>query len=257
VSTPSPPHDGRAFDALRSDPAGTGIFLDFDGTLSDIVDRPELARPRPGVAELVDRLARLYATVGIVTGRLGSQIRELLGPSRAEVFGMYGLESKGLVPPPPPWVQEEVERLGQSVPGAWVEHKGATLAVHYRLADDPAEAAARIAAGLLQLAADAGMALFPGKMVVELAPVETPGKGEVIRRMARDRELRGALYAGDDRADLEAFAALDELRGAGLTTLKVAARTSETPPELVAAADIVVDGPQGVVAVLEALASPA
>jgi len=93
--------------------------------------------------------------------------------------------------------------------------------------------------------------------VVELAPVETPGKGEVIRRMARDRELRGALYAGDDRADLEAFAALDELRGAGLTTLKVAARTSETPPELVAAADIVVDGPQGVVAVLEALASPA
>jgi trehalose 6-phosphate phosphatase len=255
VATVSSPLHARAFDSLRSDPAGTGIFLDFDGTLSDIVDRPELARPRPGVTELIDLLARLYATVGIVTGRLGSQIHELLGPSRAEVFGMYGLESKGLMPPPPASVQEEVERLAESVPGAWVEHKGATLAIHYRLAQDPAEAAALVAAGLLRIAADAGMALFPGKMVVELAPVETPGKGEVIRRVARDRDLRGCLYAGDDRADLEAFAALDELRASGVTTVKVAARTPESPPELLAGADLVVDGPGGVVTVLEALSS--
>jgi trehalose-6-phosphatase len=86
--------------------------------------------------------------------------------------------------------------------------------------------------------------------VVELAPADTPGKGTVILREARARGLAGCLFAGDDQADLAGFHALDQLRADGLAVVKVAVRSEETPADLVEAADVVVERPDGLLELL-------
>jgi len=108
--------------------------------------------------------------------------------------------------------------------------------------------------GLARVAADHGLEVVEGKMVVELMPADRPRKGGAVLRLAEELALRGVLFAGDDVADLEAFEALDRLRERHVLTIRVAVRGPETPADLVDAADVVVDGPSGLVRLLEDLA---
>lgn len=194
--------------------------------------------------------------MGVVSGRPGDAVRGLLPVTGIEVFGLYGLEDRG-VPVHGPGVEAvraEVERIAARSPGAWVEDKGRSLAVHYRQADDPHTASSLLAPPLEALARDRGLVLLRGKMVLELAPHEVPGKGSVIEGQCRARTLEACLYAGDDAADLEAFAAMDRLREERVVAVKVAVSSPETPAELVSRADLVVDGPEGLLMLLRALA---
>ena len=81
-------------------------------------------------------------------------------------------------------------------------------------------------------------------MVLELVPRDRPMKGGAVERLAGEHGLEAVLFAGDDVADLDAFAALDRLAISGLVAVKVAVRGAETPRELVAGADLSVDGPR-------------
>lgn len=190
----------------------------------------------------------------VVSGRPAEDVRRLLGIPGVEVVGLYGLGGRASRPALPPGVREEVARVAGAVPGTWVEDKGPSLAVHYRGVPDPAAAERALREGLGRLAAARGLLLLPGKMVLELAPRDTPGKGAVVEEAATARGLTACLYAGDDRADLDAFAALDRLRARGLLTVKVAVRSQETPEGLLEAADLVVEGPEGLAGLLEELA---
>jgi trehalose 6-phosphate phosphatase len=104
------------------------------------------------------------------------------------------------------------------------------------------------------IAATYDLEVIPGKRILELAPAGRPRKGGAVERIARDRDLEAVLFAGDDVGDLDAFAALDRLRASGLWTCAVAARGPDTPPEVAAAADLVVDGPMGMAAFLAQIA---
>lgn len=206
---------------------------------------------------LLEALAGRCALVAVVSGRPGDEVRRLLPAQGIEVFGLYGLEGRGgpVHGPGVQAVREEVERIAALVPGVWVEDKGASLAVHYRQAESRDAAPGLLVAPLHELAAARGLAVLPGRMVLELAPLDVPGKGSVITGQVRARGLRAALHAGDDAADLEAFAALDRLREDGILAVKVAVSSNETPPELLAGADVVVDGPAGLLPLLRALAA--
>jgi trehalose 6-phosphate phosphatase len=166
----------------RSGPRG--IFLDFDGTLSEIVPRPEQARPLPKARPLLAELAERYELVAVISGRPKEQVETLVGVDRVEVFGQYGIE-RGLPASLQVNVRDEVERATAEIEGAWVEDKGASLAVHYRAAPDAAGAEARLRLTLQAIADRHGLILLPGKKVVELAPADTPGKGTVLLREAR------------------------------------------------------------------------
>ena len=89
-------------------------------------------------------------------------------------------------------------------------------------------------------------------MVLELVPAGRPMKGAAVERLARG-ELEAVLYAGDDHADLDAFAALDRLARDGIIVVRVAVHGDETPEALVEAADLVVQGPSGLVETLRTL----
>jgi trehalose 6-phosphate phosphatase len=126
-----------------------------------------------------------------------------------------------------------------------VENKGLTVAFHWRTATANAAWAQSFAE---EIARETNLELHPGKMSVELRPPLLADKGTVVAELCRG--LRAACFVGDDRGDLAAFAALDRLAEEGMVTCKVAAASAEIPPELQAAADLVVHGPEGVVSLL-------
>jgi trehalose 6-phosphate phosphatase len=249
----------KGLPAIRRARRSAGIFLDFDGTLSEIVALPELAVPAAGVADLLAALAASYASVAVITGRQSADVRARLVVPGVDVLGLYGLEAAET---PPPSTSDrmallaEVRRCLDTAPGARLEDKGHSIAVHVRGLADPGAATARLEAALGPIAERHGMRILPGKMVLELAPAATPGKGALVRGAVRSHHLTAALYAGDDRADLEAFAALDHLAVEGVVTVKVGVGSAETPQELLAAADLVVDGPAGLLALLAELVAP-
>lgn len=249
--TTSPSPDLAAF---RDRAGDAGVLLDFDGTLAEIVERPELAAAVDGVGDALVALVGRYRLVGILTGRRAAEIVDRLGEvSGLRVFGLYGLE--GSVPMDlPASTLDGAHRAASLVAGAWVEDKGGSLAVHYRQAVDADLARSTLLEALRLVAATAALEIIEGKMVIELVPPGRPLKGGAIERLTGEHGLRALLYAGDDLADLDAFAALDRVRELGAVTIKVAVRGTETPPELIAGADLVADRPGGLVELLRTLA---
>jgi trehalose 6-phosphate phosphatase len=217
------------------------------------VARPELARPVDGARDALAGLVERYRTVAIVTGRRSDEVAALVGLPHVAYVGLYGLEdgASELVTA----VVPSAEAAAAEVPEAWVEDKGVSVAVHYRQAPDPVSARAALVVALQPVATGAGLELIQGKMVVELVPPDRPLKGGAIERLAGEHALEALLYAGDDHADLDAFAALDRLSASEEVdvTVRVAVRGPETPPAMVEAADVVAEGPGGLVDLLRTL----
>ena len=229
-----------------------GVFLDFDGSLSAIVARPEDARPVEGAREALASLVGRFRVVAVISGRRSEEVAELLNVPGLRYFGLYGMEEAA--PELMAVVAPRIQAAAEAVPEAWVEDKGASIAVHYRQARDPPRARAELVAALAEVASSAGLEVVEGKMVVELVPAGRPRKGGAVERLAGENQLSAALFAGDDVADLDAFRALDGLADKGLLAIKVAVRGEETPGDLVDAADVVVDGPEALVELLGQLA---
>lgn len=264
---------GRAgLAALTAEPESALVAVDFDGTLAPIVPDPERARPHPGAVPALARLAGRVRAVAVITGRPAATVVRLGGLADAglaglaglTVLGAYGAErwdgATGTLSTPPPHAgvaaaREElpglVGRLGQPA-GVHIEDKGGALAVHTRRAADPAGAFEALREPLAALASRLGLALEPGRYVLELRP---PGmdKGAALTALVRETGARAVLYAGDDLGDLAAFEAVDALRGAGVAGLRVCSASTEVT-ELAKAADLTVDGPAGVAALLASLA---
>jgi trehalose 6-phosphate phosphatase len=248
----------------RADPDRSGVFTDFDGTLAPIVDDPDAAAPLPGAVEMLGRLAVRYRRVGVVSGRSVSFLqRRLQLPgddvgSRLVLAGLYGLErsEEGVVvvrPGAEVWASV-VEAVGLTAAaaaptGVGVERKGLTVSLHARRAPEHLGWIEEFAA---EQASRTGLEVAPGRMLVELRPPIAVDKGTVIEELAVG--LGAVCFAGDDVGDLPAFAALARLRAAGVATLAVAARSDESPPALLARADLVVDGPRGVLELFGRLA---
>ena len=135
--------------------------------------------------------------------------------------------------------------------GTWVEDKGAAVAVHTRRTAEPDAAFDRLRGPLESLAAETGLVVEPGRLVIELRP---PGgdKGDAMRGLADEREPSAVVFVGDDLGDLPAFAAVAELRAKGVPGLLVCSGSAEVSA-LAERADLVVDGPDGVVALLRSL----
>ena len=121
----------------------------------------------------------------------------------------------------------------------------------------PDEAAAESwLSNVAQEAEAEGFATHWGRKVLEIRPPVPIDKGQAVRTLIEEPLVRGALFAGDDVTDLDAYDALDQLQAAGTlgATIRVGVRSSEGPPAIVERADVVVDGVRGMVDVLTALA---
>lgn len=251
--------------ALLADPARALVATDYDGTLAPIVDDPATATAAPGAVGALTRLAGKVGTVAVITGRAAADAVSLGGLAEVPgliVLGHYGAQrwqaGAFSAAPVPPGVQTAREALpgllaGAGAPnGTAVEDKGTALAVHTRRTADPAAALALLREPLGKLADSVGLTIEPGRFVLELRP---PGmdKGTALRELARERAAGAVLFSGDDLGDLAAFEAIRRLRADGVPGCAVASVSTETP-QVADAADLVVDGPPGIVRLLSALA---
>jgi trehalose 6-phosphate phosphatase len=240
----------RAVDSLSrlaESPDRAAIVLDVDGTLAPIVPRPEDAAVPPETRVELERLAGRYRLLAFLTGRASGDARRIVGLPDATYVGVHGLE---LAPEADEWRGAVAEIAAE--PWAWgtVEDKGVTVSFHYRTATDP-DAAAAAAEEVAARARAAGLLARFGRLVLEIRPPVDADKGTAIAHLVRGAGATRALFVGDDTTDLDAFRGLRE---AGLElAVCVAVASHEGPPELAQAADLVVDGPAGVVALLRQL----
>jgi trehalose 6-phosphate phosphatase len=146
-------------------------------------------------------------------------------------------------------VRREVARIAGGEPGAELEDKGVSIVVHTRRTADPDAALARVREPVRALAASHGLTSFEGKFVIEVAP-RGSRKGAVVQELLDRLRPRAALYAGDDLQDVEAFEALER---PGIEVCRVVVAGLGTPQRLVEVADVEVDGPLGLLALLRAL----
>jgi trehalose 6-phosphate phosphatase len=272
----SPEADAR-YAALVEVASKTVVGLDFDGTLSPIVDDPEQASIHPEAGDVLVDLAEVVAAVAVVTGRPARQalalgglddVGNVVGDHGKELylFGQYGNERwssthRRIISPRPP---HGLSSFVREVPGvlkrqdaadAYLELKGLAVAVHTRRLPDPDAAFERLLPGLRSLAESHGLMVEPGRQVIE---VRSPGmdKGRVVRTLVDELQAGGFLFAGDDLGDVEAFEEVARLRDEGLATLLVCSGSDEQRA-LATLADVVVDGPEGVLGLLRRLTADA
>lgn len=241
------------------DPAGTVLALDFDGTLSHIVEDPSQAFAHPDSVAAMSRLGAVLGGVTVITGRPVAQALELgrfvgrAGLERLTIHGQYGAEhwdaaTGGAIVPDRP---DSIATLSRDLPdllATWdaaearIEDKGLALAVHTRGLEP--RLSERLTPHLRELAVQRGLSIEPGREVVELR-ASSADKGRALRQVVNSLGARTVVYAGDDLGDLPAFDAVDGLRAEGLRGFLVCSASTEQDA-LVPRADLVLDGPDAV-----------
>ncbi|HJU36954.1 MAG TPA: trehalose-phosphatase [Gaiellaceae bacterium] len=220
--------------ALAAIPAEAGLFLDFDGVLAPIVNRPEDAAPPQDTRAELERLVGTYALVAVVSGRTTEDVRERVAVDGLVCVGSHGLE---LEPQADRW-RRSLAAFAADAP--WppdeIELKGLAVAFHFRDRDDERQAVRELDA-IADSAREEGLVARYGRKILEVLPPVGSHKGTAVRRLLEEHELRRALAAGDDTTDIDSFAALDGLDVA----LRVAVGSTEAPAALLDAADLVVE----------------
>ncbi|MGH8978770.1 MAG: trehalose-phosphatase [Acidimicrobiia bacterium] len=244
---------------LSERPRETAILVDYDGSLSPIVEHPEDAVPLPAVAEALRGLVGVMGCVGVVSGRPLYFLLDALPIPGLAYAGLYGLEiALDGKPEVDPQVLPFLPAIAEAAEAAESEYRsspvhverkaGICLTLHYRQAEDRRD---EVNAFADELADRLGLAAVRSRKAVELRPPVAVDKGTAVDALIGG--LAVGAFAGDDTGDLPAFEALT--RAVADSRLEHAVRigvsSPEAPPELAAAVDTVVDGPTGLLALLD------
>jgi trehalose 6-phosphate phosphatase len=252
---------------FKAAPERCAVLMDVDGTLAPIVDRPEDAVVPAEASKALAALAGKYALVACVTGRRALEARRMVGVPELVYAGNQGFEllrpgddEARLDPAAAPGGDraakfldgldaEKLERFGVRR-----EDKGPIQVLHWRGAPDEDEAEALIRS-IAQMARHANLIPLWGRKVLDLRPVAGIDKGSAVHRLLVEQApLDAAIFAGDDRTDLDAFRAIARLAGSSRlgTAVRLGVFTEESPAEIESEADLVVEGTEGVLEVLRA-----
>ena len=257
----------EALEPIRSDPARAAVLLDIDGTLAPIVRHAADAHVPEATRTLLIEIAKRYRMVGCVSGRRAATARQIVAIGTIAYIGNHGgelLRPGATRPEVDPDLAAWTARVRAFAARADTpehqrirvrsEDKDAIAAFHWRGAPDE-EAAAAAVQEIARLAEDEGFAIHWGRKVLEVRPPVALDKGLGIAKLLRGAPVSAALYAGDDSTDLDAFRGLRALVESEVlaSSLCVAVRSDEAPPELAREADLTVDGTGGVRELLEAL----
>lgn len=209
--------------------AAPALFLDYDGTLTPIVDRPEQAELSDEMRTTLRRLSSTWPTA-VVSGRALEDVRALVDLDRINFAASHGFDLSGpdvdddlrpevaedTVPAVAVAANRILDRL-ENVDGVIVEDKKFSVAVHYRLVDqgriEEVEGAVDEAG-----AADPRLEKTLGKKVFELRPAVNWDKGRAVLWLFEALGLEDEacpIYIGDDVTDEDAFQALSD-RGVGI-----------------------------------------
>ena len=259
----------QLIEPLRETPKVAALLFDVDGTLAPIVKDPAEANVPAVTRAALRELAGRFALVACVSGRRAIEARRLVGVEELTYAGNHGLEVLA------PGEQEAAldQSLGDrthqaqqfalgldsealSEAGLRLEDKGPIQALHWRGSPDQ-PAAERRAREIAEWAERAGLEPRWGRKVLELRPITDVDKGTAVRRLLHGVDVRLALFAGDDRTDLDAIRAIRSLvdRGDLRGAVCIGIASAEAPADLAEEVDALVSSPADLVEVLAMLAS--
>ena len=230
--------------ASRVPPSELILVTDFDGTLAEIVPDPAAARARPDALEALQELVMLLADVVVLSSRRPDQLEALVPISGVRLIGDSGLAM-------PRHAQREAldrfngeaSRLLERIPGAWLEAKPASTAVHFRKAALNGEEMLALLRPLLE---GAKLSAALGRRVVEVHAPKV-GKGSALAALLPGEDPAGVVCFGDDENDRSMF---DYVSGLDVPHLVVGVWSAEAPDDLFDRCDLIVPGPAGATAVL-------
>src|SRR5438128_8876608 len=233
--------------AARVPPSELILVTDFDGTLAEIVPEPTMARARPEALEAIQELVTLLADVIVLSSRTPDQLESLMPISGVRLIGDSGLAL-------PRHAQKEAldrfnadaGRLLYRIPGAWLEAKPASTAIHFRNTDMTGE---QMLALLRPLLDGARLSAWLGRKVVEVHAPKA-GKGSALAALLPGEDPGGIVCFGDDENDRSLFGYASTL---DIPHMSVGVWSVEAPADLFERCDLVVPGPEGAAAVLREL----
>jgi trehalose-phosphatase len=193
------------------------VFLDFDGTLVDIVPRPEMVRLTARARRILQTLARHpRVTLVVVSGRRRPELLQHIGIRGIRYFGLYGWERSSTSALPTgirrtlDRARAKLQRLLHAHPSVWIENKRSSFSVHLLAAPAAThpEIRRKLRAGLKSFRRS--LRAVENLRDVEVLPRSVPGKGAAVRQFLAQPAFRGALpfYFGDDFSDESGFAAV-------------------------------------------------
>jgi trehalose 6-phosphate phosphatase len=248
----------------REEPRSVAVLTDIDGTLAPIVPTPDMSEVSEELKELLRQLSAQYLLVAGISGRKTEDAFDLIELVDVVYFGNHGFEilrdgEVEVIPEALPYLEkvQELERLAReelAPQGAFIEEKGITASIHYR--NVPREVGEKCVEFVKREGERLGLRITVGRGVVEARPPIRADKGTAVRTLVEEYSPQRAMFIGDDTTDLDAFRELEVLREEGplREILRVGVASDEGPPEIQSEADIVVDGVDGVTALLRQLA---
>ncbi len=209
--------------ATRLEGKRLAVFLDFDGTLAPVVDRPDMAALSESMRRVVGTLAERCPVI-VISGRDRKDVHERVGLDTLVYAGSHGFDiawpDNGTEPLADctkfrdllEEVGEALERKLGPVDGVIIEPKACSVAVHYRLTNEAGAVAVKAAVKGL-LASHPRLRGVSGKKVYEILPGLDWDKGKAVLWMLKALDLDGPdvmpIYVGDDITDKDAFNALE------------------------------------------------
>src|SRR6266480_617261 len=237
-------HAWKESPVARIQPAEVLLVTDFDGTLADIVQDPAGARAQPEALAAIHELVRLLADVVVLSSRPPAQLESLVPLSGVRLIGDSGLAL------PRHALKEALDRFNadaskilERIPGAWLEVKPASTAIHFRNTDMTGE---QMLALLRPLLDGARLSAWLGRKVVEVHAPKA-GKGSALAALLPGEDPGGIVCFGDDENDRSLFEYVSAL---DIPHMAVGVWSAEAPPDLFERCDLVVPGPAGATAVL-------
>jgi trehalose 6-phosphate phosphatase len=203
--------------------AADALFLDFDGTLVTIAERPDAVHADERLKALLTQAREaLDGCLVIVTGRALADIDRYLGDAIELAAGLHGAELRGIsARAARDGAAEEAiaaarALLRKEADGLLVEDKGLALALHFRQRPELGSKAELLARQIVE-ASEGALALQPGSMVFEIKPAGVD-KGIVVGLFLSEPAFRGRrpVFVGDDLTDEAGFAAAQQAGGHGV-----------------------------------------
>jgi len=233
-----------------------GLIVDIDGTLSHIADTPADARVTERNKHLLGKLLRHLDVVAAVSGRAAADAYKMVDVPGVLYIGNHGMERMqgtevDILPEVRrfrPKVDEVMGKLqNMHLPGVIIEDKYVSLSVHYRQAEDPQAMGEKLRPTIKNLCYNHDLSFHEGRMVFEVRPGISLNKGTALETLAREYDLHGLVFIGDDTTDVDAMRAARRLRiNNECYAISLGVDSPETPDAVRDNADLIVQGVEGV-----------
>ena len=258
-------HMDAALAGLRG--RAVGLVLDFDGTLSELVDAPQDAVVNPVAAAALIRLASELALTAVMSGRPAADVRERVGVEGVAYIGNHGAErivgravsvSADVAGDESGDIRRAMAAIRAAVnePGMVWEDKGFSATAHYRMVAYEADVLARLESAVARiLAGSRTLEALWGNKILEIRRRGGANKGVALDALIRDWDLTGVIFLGDDTTDADALRTLRRRRAEGaIAGIGVAVMQQGTPAAVTDSADYRLDSVSEVAEFLQRLA---